>query len=531
MAETRHCLDALRRNAQRLILNVLWAQALIVAVSCWFCHAPMLVPALCAVLLAGGAEAATRFDRGGASARILAGVALMAAISIVVGVFAGQKLQVDVHMYYFAALALLVASCDWRVVAAGAATVALHHIGLNFLVPDLIYPGGSDLLRLATHAVILVLEAAVLVWLAWTVEAMFGAIRNEADVAAGARRTAEMSHADAVRSAREAEDVRQLREVDQFRTMEEDTATLDTLGQALSQLAAGDLTCRIRTALPAKAARLGEDFNAAIARLQSVMVSVTERAAATTVGAAEISRAADDLSRRTERQAAGLEEAAAALGEVTHTVRKTADSAEQGKRVAQTARTGAEKSETVVLKAAEAMSAIQTSSREIGQIIGVIDEISFQTSLLALNAGVEAARAGDAGRGFAVVASEVRALAQRSADAAREIKTLISASAGQVDVGVDLVTQTVEALHEVIGQVGQMDAVVGAIATSATDQANALKQVNAAVADMDRATQQNAAMVEETRAASHGLSGQANSLSSLIGSFKVAAASPMRAAA
>jgi methyl-accepting chemotaxis protein len=167
------------------------------------------------------------------------------------------------------------------------------------------------------------------------------------------------------------------------------------------------------------------------------------------------------------------------------------------------------------------MSAIETSSKQIGQIIGVIDEIAFQTNLLALNAGVEAARAGDAGRGFAVVASEVRALAQRSADAAKEIKALISASTQQVGQGVELVGETGRALDRIVKQVNEISGVVTEIAASAQEQAAGLNQVNTAVNQMDQVTQQNAAMVEESTAASHALSREADELSRLVGQFKV----------
>jgi methyl-accepting chemotaxis protein len=202
---------------------------------------------------------------------------------------------------------------------------------------------------------------------------------------------------------------------------------------------------KLDTAIPCREDRNETGFNAAVVQLQDAMKVIITNVQGMRSGADEISHAADDLSRRTEQQAASLEETAAALDEITATVRKTADGARQANAVVADTRGEAERSGEVVRKAVAAMGEIETSSRQIAQIIGVIDEIAFQTNLLALNAGVEAARAGEAGRGFAVVASEVRALAQRSSDAAKEIKTLINASSQQVENGVDLVNRTGEA--------------------------------------------------------------------------------------
>ena len=301
----------------------------------------------------------------------------------------------------------------------------------------------------------------------------------------------------------------------------QDAVAIGALAQALSKLAEGDLTHRITAAISPKSERLKTDFNMAVESLSQAMGSITTSTDSVRSSSDEIAQASNDLSRRTEQQAAALEETAAALDEITATVRKTAEGAKDVSSTVAETRHAAEVSGDVVGKAVEAMTGIEASSNQVSQIVGVIDEIAFQTNLLALNAGVEAARAGDAGRGFAVVASEVRALAQRSADAAKEIKALISVSAEQVGAGVDLVSQTGDALRRILEQVASIDARVREIAGSAQEQATGLHQVNAAVNQMDQVVQQNAAMVEEATAATHALRGETESLASLVGRFRV----------
>ena len=305
---------------------------------------------------------------------------------------------------------------------------------------------------------------------------------------------------------------------------------VQALGDGLERLSKGDLLFRLEMKFTDVYEKLRNDFNATMLALQETMASITVNTQGVRSGAGEITQASDDLARRTEQQAASLEETAAALDEITATVRKTAQSATQARESVSTATADAQRSGVVVRETVDAMSGIESSSNKIGNIIGVIDEIAFQTNLLALNAGVEAARAGDAGRGFAVVATEVRALAQRSADAAKEIKTLISASGAQVALGVKLVAETGQALERIAAQVNTLNTLIADIAGSAQEQATGLNEVNTAVNQMDQVTQQNAAMVEQSTAASHSLAGEAEELARLVGRFNIGASAPAQAA-
>ncbi len=284
----------------------------------------------------------------------------------------------------------------------------------------------------------------------------------------------------------EAESERERTAAERAKAVEEQAQVVGRLGEGLRSLAAGNLTFRLSEGFSASYAQIMRDFNDAVEKLKQTMQAVGSSARGMQAGTQEISTASDDLARRTEQHAAALEETAAALDEITATVRKSAEGATHARQVVSAADEDAKKSTVVVRQAVEAMDAIAKSAQQISRIIGVIDEIVFQTNLLALNAGVEAARAGDAGRGFAVVASEVRALAQRSAAAAKEIKGLISASTAQVDHGVKLVAETGKSLERIMGQVVDINHVVREIAAGAREQSTRLEEANSAINQMDQ---------------------------------------------
>jgi methyl-accepting chemotaxis protein len=291
--------------------------------------------------------------------------------------------------------------------------------------------------------------------------------------------------------------------------------------EGLRRLAGGDLTARLDQSIPQSYGRLRDDFNAATEALQEVMVQLTGSVENISAGASEIRSASQDLSRRTEQQAAALEETAAAMGQITSTVHETALRAQEVSTAIINADTNANEGSRIVDEAVVAMRAVEQSSQEIAQVIDLIDGIAFQTNLLALNAGVEAARAGEAGRGFAVVANEVRALAQRSADAAKDIKKLVLNSSQHVDTGVKLVNRTGDALGLITTKVAEITSLAQQISIATASQATSLQQVNIAVGEIDRGTQQNAAMVEQATAAANSLSSETVELSNLVGRFEI----------
>ncbi|HZU62984.1 MAG TPA: methyl-accepting chemotaxis protein [Novosphingobium sp.] len=291
------------------------------------------------------------------------------------------------------------------------------------------------------------------------------------------------------------------------------------LEEALGALKAGELTHRIRDAFPSEYEVLRSDFNATLASLAEQISEVSRSSAAVRTGAAEIAAAAQDLARRTEAQAATLGETAGTVKELTGAVSEATDAAQGASTAAQDTEKEASTSGELMREAVAAMNSISATSDKMRSIVEIIDGISFQTNLLALNAGVEAARAGDAGRGFAVVASEVRNLAERSAEAAKEIGALIVNSGQEVRHGVQMVSQTQASLERIVGKASDLASVIAGISHTASRQSSAITQVNSVIAELDRATQQNAALVEESTAASHSLATESERLSQVVSRF------------
>ena len=327
---------------------------------------------------------------------------------------------------------------------------------------------------------------------------------------------------------REAEESRRLGEEERQRN---DTAraeaarqvaeVVDGLGRGLERLAKGDLTYRVRDNWADEYAKIRDDFNGAIGQLQDTLTAIVESTREVSNASAEISTSTTDLSQRTEEQAASLEETSASMEEISATVRKNAENAQHADTLMRGTRGVADRGGEVVAQAVSAMARIEDSSRKISDIISVIDEIARQTNLLALNAAVEAARAGEAGRGFAVVASEVRNLAQRSSQAAKDIKDLIVNSSNQVGEGVQLVNRAGDSLKDILSSLNQVAEIVAEIAHASSEQASGIDQINRALNQMDEATQQNSALVEENAATAKTLENQSSALDGRVAAFRL----------
>jgi methyl-accepting chemotaxis protein len=519
-----NALDDLRLKASYGTTTLLWFNVLLSLLASWVSPAGFSVVSLVAGLaIAGLATGFWMNSKSGPTTRVVHSMALAAQVGLLVFDFSGSSYQIDIHMYFFATLAICAVWVDWRAIVAYSALVAVHHLSLYVMMPAAVFPGQSDFSRVALHAVILVLQAGVLISLTEAVVRSFTAAAKSADASIEAHKEAALQSAEAQRAGESAAHDRAAFEAERERNAAETEKSVRVLAGALRSLSSGDLRCRIEQPLYGDIDGLRLSFNESLGKLEQAMTEVGIVASTVRDDAGALRGSNDELSVRTERQAASVEETASALAQVSSAVSDTAKLAGEVGRLVDTTKAGAEKSAAVVTEAVSAMGRIEESSRQISQIIGVIDEIAFQTNLLALNAGVEAARAGEAGKGFAVVAQEVRELAQRSANAAKEIKTLINTSAEQVQHGVHLVGETGEALRKIEEEVRHISGQVGRISNAANEQSAGLGEINGAINTIDQNTQRNAAMVEEATAAVHSLAGEASKLEALLSRFNLGA--------
>lgn len=494
-------LNKLRLRGLRLLVIVACTIALMI--TGWSLWDGAMVHALLAALLIAAPLWFLLRGRSDALARLVVGSTFPLLAGLMLSLASGASWQIDIHMIFFAFLAVTAILADWRVIVAGTVLTALHHLVLNFAAPHHIFHDGASFLRVLFHAAIVLLEAGVL---------MFLCVQLEALVVGMAEAREEQARIDAQRAAEREKVAKEQRDV------------LARLSERLNQLAAGDLVSSLDAPFPGEYDPARVMLNKATDALRQALAQVIEGMAAMTGGSNEIRSASDDLARRTEAQAASLQETAASIAGINSSVQKTAAISGEARSTLDGTVSRANAGSQIVSQAVTAMQELEGSSQKIGNIIAVIESISFQTNLLALNAGVEAARAGESGKGFAVVANEVRALAQRCAEAADEVKDLVTISARHVENGVDLVNRSGAAFRAIIEEVEALSGSIQTIAGSSSQQAQSLSQINAAIGDLDRATQQNAAMAEQSTAAASSLTSEAAAVSAALARFAIGTA-------
>jgi len=434
-----------------------------------------------AALLMAAAIGVALASRGGQASRLGLPALGMAMVALMIHVARGHA---EAHFAVFAFLAATIVYRRSLPVISGAATIAVHHLSFNTLQSmgwGAVCFTEPSLMRVVEHAAYVVVEAGVLIAMA---------ARARADFRAG-----------------------------------------QELGAIAEQLVAADGRIDFCAANQPAISAVTQRMQQALRQIETAIGTVQSSTATISHASTEIAAGSTDLSHRTEETASNLQETASAMEELTSTVRQSADAASQANQLVQSASAVAGRGGQVVSQVVQTMQAIDASSKKIADIIGVIDGIAFQTNILALNAAVEAARAGEQGRGFAVVASEVRSLAQRSAEAAKEIKTLIGSSVDQVEAGSRLVGEAGQTMNEIVGSVQRVSDIIGEISAASREQAQGIDQVNTAVTQLDQMTQQNAALVEESSAAAESMRAQASRLQQAVSQFRLAAAEPTSAVA
>lgn len=436
----------------------------------------------------------------------LLGVALVGQCIAATAALTGHPWQLDSHMLFFAALAVLVVLRDIPTILAATVAIALHHVSLSVLFPVLVYPSADvlgGLMRTAFHAVIVLVEAGFLCL------AIFrqGLLINQVEERAADVEAAATNEREAV-AAREENTAHQ-------------RAAINSIAEALRAMSQGDLTARLNEPMGGNFENLWQDFNAAMTDFEKTIQHVIGKANGISISSQALANGSGDLARRTEQQAAALAETAETTTQIKEAVDTTVKMVEGADALVAKSMSLSEEGSARVAETVRAMENIEAGSKDISKIISTIDDIAFQTSLLALNAGVEAARAGEAGLGFAVVAGEVRALAQRAGEAAREITQLIRGSQNLVKDGVQLSLQARKSLNEITDQVSQVRTITSEITKATKTQSLGLNEITVSITELDSVTQHNAAMAEETTAASAELNTNIGELKALASKFSV----------
>ena len=513
-------LQILRETGGFWIMLLLWGMALQAVVAGLLIGNVNLAVMLAAIALAALNTGDYLSARGSQRNQITSAVALALSVALIVYTFEGHVWQGDMHMQFFAALAILGIYCNWRAIVAFTGLVAVHHLALTFIMPSAVFYGAADLGRVMVHAVILVAEAAALVLISVLVVGAFTQAAQEE-----ARSQAALQEAEALRRERDA----------QFKAEEQERAAriatqqrvVTEIEAGLTRLARGDLSSPIDSPahdpFPAEYEALRCAFNTTLQQLDDLIEHVDTVSGALRVDATEIGQAAQDVDSSATEQASNMASSTQALQVALDNLTASLETARKAEVESQENQDLAEAGGEVVRQAIAAMHAIEQSSMQITRIIGVIEDIAFQTNLLALNAGVEAARAGEAGKGFAVVATEVRGLAERATGSAREIRELISQSESHVKNGSDLVGKTGEALSQIVTRAVRVREMIDLMVASATAQNSDLRSAKESIDRTDGLTRQTLSAVGHTRTLVSGITDKTDDLVTTLAAFKTPA--------
>lgn len=504
-------LEMLRHIGMRLVVGMIATLAVIAGLLVMTLQAPDRWPAaVLALLLTAYPVALIVQRRIDAGARLAVSITVVAMPALLLFISEGHAWQTDLHMLFFALLATASILCDWKALAAATVVVAIHHLGLGMIVPQWLFTGDGSLARIALHAVILVVEAATLIWVAQRIVAL---------VDSNDQQVIKQENAARALAAERAEQARIVHDV------------TTSLGDSLTALAAGKLTEQIIADFPGDYALLKRDYNNAVSSLRTAVVAVSDSAANILTGSNEIAQASEHLARRTESNAASLEETSAALIQIEGRLKKTAAAAQNTVTRAEQAIVTVDSGRTTAQTAMHAMGDVSGSAKGIDDVIAGLDKIAFQTRVLAMNAAVEAGRAGDAGRGFAVVADLVSALAMRAEEEAKRARDQLGITQSQIVTAVEAVGKVDAAFVAIASDVDTVNKLLAGMASDNQGQSSALTEITAAVSAMDVATQQNAAMVEQTSAAARNLTHEVSNLADATAQFDVESDTPRPAQA
>jgi methyl-accepting chemotaxis protein len=495
--------DDLRQRAVFYAVVLLWLMVPMIGLTGFVLGTGGLAGAGLVALMAGLVTLERRRSGAGLGTQLAASCALAVTVSTLVYLMRGHPWQADSHMVFFAAFALTAVFCNWRPIVAYAGVIAVHHLVLNFLFTEAVFPGEASLGRVLLHAVVLIVQAVPLIWLAAVLQRLF-ARSDELRAVADAAREEAMSQAD-----------RQQQAFDETRVV------VETIATVMQKLAAGDLTVRIEErAHPAQFQGLCRAFNGMVTALDRVISEIEQGANGLLRSSDALAAAAAQSADRAGQQSASVEQSVQAVEQMGDGVRATTDLAVEADAMMMANQTEAQVGGRVLEQAVGAMKLIEESSDQISRISGVMEDIAFQTNLLALNAGVEAARAGELGRGFAVVASEVRTLALRAADATKEIRVLIGDSRKSVATGAELVGKTSVSLGALIKGAGNAAAIVTQISSKMQGQTSGLGSLRENIRVLETTARTGAQVAKQSSDMGHTLRGEATAMIAAINAFR-----------